>query len=288
MPENVIREKADNLFKISDFFSYPDSFYGKIFTNKTTNKDILIILANYPEGEFTTPDEVIKKSVGPFIKCQSPKIPDGEKDEMYEFETFSGCSVEGSEVEGAVYTTGGFYSVLIYEKGVSETERELASNYDRSFMDRLCAQDCIGMMDVLENKNPAAMKSGYTVLPSFSYPLEMQSYMAKTYIKPSEAQLYSYQLTEPEEEKGSAENGIKNFCGQQVSINKNGAGYEFSNCLSKQNEKPIKTSGVLVWNDKKKINVLSMWSENMSEADRKMFDQEVSEWVVKFDPKDFE
>ena len=290
MSDAEIHKRVDETFTVKNFYAYPGAFYGKVFTNKKTDKDVVHILAGYPENDYQTPDLLIKHVVGPFLNCASPKIPTGEKDEMYESETFSGCKVEGTEIKGEVFVTGGFYSVVMYEDGVTETETELARWYNRDFQDRLCAQDCISMEDINDNRNSLAAENGYVVFPTFSYPLENSSYVAKSYIKPEQGYLYSYQINEPAEKSGDIENGIKKFCGSGVAVKKSQSGYEFSGCVSKQKEDPINTSGnvVLLKDGKKDIVVLSMWSDNMPENDRKMFTDETKERAATLNPQDFE
>lgn len=291
LPPEVIQQRVDDAFTVKDTYAYPGAFYGKIFTSKKGNLDILHYLANYPgEGDFLPPDELIRKIVGPFLNCANPRIPEGEKDEMYEYETFSGCQVEGSEVQGNVSVTGGFYSVVIYEKGISEKEAQLAGLYDLNYQQSLCAQDCIAMEGLNHLANDKAKAAGYIFLPTFSYPVPDMSFVAKTYILPAEGYVYGYQLAALKPDMASYQDGLRNFCGKDVVITPTDKGYTFTGCASNQREKPVKTSGSL-----SKVNVgqhslleVRMWSDNIPQEHKAFFDQEVSTRTATFNPKDFE
>jgi hypothetical protein len=291
------RKKIEDNFDISLYSGYPDAFYAKQFTDKKTGDSAVVIFANYRPGDpdcgddgFCEPNKIIDKKIRRYLSCTSMKYTEPAEEDVadmvYDGDSFTSCvTPEGKIYDGSVLVTGGFYSVFLYSAGFPEGTKDSLYEYDGDFFGSLAAQDTPSMEGFSENIGPDIPK-GYILIPTFSFPVQDHSYVAKLFNVFNTDKLYGYQLftRSNADMKNIAEQVIR-FCNGRASIEIKDDRLTFSNCLSRQLPVPVNVSGYVSLNGK--VAVAVTYSDTLPEDDKKKFDGEVQRRITNFKEQDF-
>ncbi|MBQ8706874.1 MAG: hypothetical protein IJ523_02160 [Succinivibrionaceae bacterium] len=287
LDEAVINSRLDANYRVALYDSYPMSFYGRRFVSKTNGAQAIAVFAVLPSDgpESLAPNVIIRDYVARHFGCPDAKIPDGPKDEIYEYEEFSNCRIDGREVKGEVYQTGFFYNFVLRDDSISQKDAQLMSLYDRNFQMGLCAQDCNAIGDSVGFLAPEIRNRGYGILPSFATPVPAQAYVFPTFIRQKDNSLYSWAVFAARS-AADFSRGIKDFCGGSVKLNKTDRGYSFTDCVSSQYVNKIKVSGR--FEIRKDLAVLTIHSDAMAKDERKMFEDQLENALKNFKPENYE